>query len=135
MIKYRTALVGGVFVLYLRTEYHTPVSDWPLVIAKRTDRSTQCCFYFMFYKNVALECEADHTPPFSAKVKKEWIYTSIHPFAFISCTVRLPLKYMHLIKRRSAYSQILQNFSAVTYVELMSPPTQKSECWNLKWGT
>jgi len=50
MIKYRTALVGGVFVLYLRTEYHTPASDWPLVIAKRTDRSTQCCFYFMFYK-------------------------------------------------------------------------------------
>jgi hypothetical protein len=79
----------------------------------------------MFYKNVVLEREADHSPPFSAKVKKEWTYTSIHPFAFISCTVRLTLKYMPLIKGMSLYSQILQNFSAVTEVELMSPPSQK----------
>jgi len=47
MIKYRTVLVGVVFMLYLRTKYQTPASDWPLVIAKRTDRSTQCCFHVL----------------------------------------------------------------------------------------
>jgi hypothetical protein len=28
-------------------------------------------------------CEADHSPPTSAKVKKMWIYTSIPPYVFI----------------------------------------------------
>jgi hypothetical protein len=29
-------------------------------------------------------CEADHSPPTSAEVKKTWIYTSIHPYAFMA---------------------------------------------------
>jgi hypothetical protein len=28
--------------------------------------------------------EADHSPPTSAEMKKTWIYTSIHPYAFIA---------------------------------------------------
>lgn len=114
MIKYRTAFVGRVFMLYLHTKYNTPASYWPLVTAKRTDTSTQVFFFVCSTNNVALEREADHSPSISAKMKKEWIYTSIHPLAFTSCTVTLPLKYMPLIKCRSVYSQILQNFSAVT---------------------
>jgi hypothetical protein len=91
--KYRTAFVCGVFMLYLRTKFHTPASDWSLVIAKRTDKSTQCfLFCYVLYKNVALEREADHSLPFNARVKKEWIYTSIHSLAFIVRTVTLPLK-------------------------------------------
>jgi hypothetical protein len=29
------------------------------------------------------ECEAHHTPPTSAQVKKIWIYTSTSPYAFM----------------------------------------------------
>jgi hypothetical protein len=28
-------------------------------------------------------CEADHSPPTSAEVKKTWVYTSIPPYAFM----------------------------------------------------
>jgi hypothetical protein len=30
------------------------------------------------------ECEADHSPPTSAKVKETWIYTSTPPYIFIA---------------------------------------------------
>jgi hypothetical protein len=29
-------------------------------------------------------CEADHSPPTSAEIKKTWIYTSTAPFAFMA---------------------------------------------------
>jgi hypothetical protein len=29
-------------------------------------------------------CEADHSPPANAEVKKMWIYTSTHPYAFMA---------------------------------------------------
>jgi hypothetical protein len=31
-----------------------------------------------------LGCEADHTPPTSAKVKKTWIYTFTSPYIFMA---------------------------------------------------
>lgn len=94
MKKYRTLFLGGVFMLYLRTKYHTPASDWPLVITQRTDRSTKCfLFCYALQKSVALKREADHSPPFSTKNEERvYIYTSILPLSFITCTVTLPLK-------------------------------------------
>jgi len=34
-----------------------------------------------------LECEADHSPPSTAKVKSKFSYTSISAYAFKSCSV------------------------------------------------
>jgi hypothetical protein len=34
---------------------------------------------------LGLGCEADHSPPTSAKVKNEWGYTSSSTFAFMVC--------------------------------------------------
>jgi hypothetical protein len=31
-----------------------------------------------------MEPETDHSPPTSAEVKKTWIYTSTHPYAFMA---------------------------------------------------
>jgi hypothetical protein len=36
--------------------------------------------------------EADHLPPFTAKVKNEWSYTSTPPHDFMTCT-RISLYY------------------------------------------
>jgi hypothetical protein len=65
-------------MLYLHINYHTPASNWSLVIAKRTDKLTHCfSLCYVLYNNVALEREADRSLPFNDRVKKEWVYTSI----------------------------------------------------------
>jgi hypothetical protein len=36
------------------------------------------------YKRVKLGCEADHSPPANAEVKKMWIYTSTPQYIFMA---------------------------------------------------
>jgi hypothetical protein len=47
-------------------------------------RSSQCVSRALSSGVKRLGCEADHSPPTSAEVKKIWIYTSTPPYAFMA---------------------------------------------------
>jgi hypothetical protein len=45
------------------------------------------------------DCEGDHSPPSSARVKNEWRYVSIHPYAFVLGT-GITLYFIELVRGR-----------------------------------
>ena len=56
---------------------------------KQTSSGAQLSSYLKhtegsFLKSKAQVCEADHSPPFSAKPKDAWSYTTILHFAFMA---------------------------------------------------